>query len=70
MADDKDMADEKERGSTGDNASPVRKVDDHGLVSSEPANTTDEDRDSALGGRTATRSGTEPEPNPAEERSE
>ena len=70
MADDKDRTDEKERGSTGDNASPVRQVDDRGLVSSEPASTTDKDPDSALGGSTATRSGTEPEPNPAEERSE
>ena len=64
------MADDKKRESGGDKPSPVQQVDDRGLVSSEPVSTTDEDPDSALGGNTATRSGTEPEPNPAEERSE
>ena len=64
------MADENKRKSAGDKPSPVKQVDDRGLVRSEPASTTDENQDSALGGNTATRSGTETEPNPAEERSE
>jgi hypothetical protein len=64
------MADDKGRESKGKKPSPVQQVDDRGLASSEAASTTDKKPDSALGGGTATRSGSESEPNPAEERSE
>lgn len=64
------MNEDKARESADQEPSPVKQVDDRGLVSPEPASTTDEEPDSALGGGTATRSGTEPAPNPAEERSE
>jgi hypothetical protein len=62
--------DDKARERTEKEPSPVKQVDDRGLASPEPASTTDEEPDSALGGETATRSGTEPGPNPAEQRSE
>lgn len=64
------MNDNDPRKRTDEEPSPVKQVDDRGLTSPEPASTTDEEPDSALGGGTATRSGTEPAPNPAEERSE
>ena len=63
------MADKTKREPEKGAPSPVRQVDDRGIVSTEPASTTDKEPDSDLGGGTATRSGTEPAPNPAEERS-
>lgn len=64
------MNDDKGRNETAEKPSPVQQVDDRGLATPEPASTTDKELDSALGGGTATRSGTEPAPNPAEQRSE
>jgi hypothetical protein len=63
------MADEKTR-ERSTKPSSMKRADDRGLVSSEPANTTGGEPGSALGGGTATRSGTETPPNPAKARSE
>lgn len=52
-----------------DKSSPDRKVDDRGLVQPDQPSTTDEAPDSALGGKSATRSGTKSPPDPAEQRS-
>lgn len=64
------MADDKKPDSGADKPPPVQQVDDRGLAGSERPSTTEKEPDSALGGGTATRSGTESAPNPAEERSE
>jgi hypothetical protein len=70
MADNDNSRRSKKDRRESETPSPAKQVDDRGLLSSESASTTDEEPDSALGGSTATRSGTEPAPNPAEERSE
>lgn len=66
------MTNDRSRQESDKKPSPVQQADDRGRANSEPASTTDKkpEPDSALGGRTATKSRHEPAPNPAEERSE